>query len=69
MITVVLDDDPTGTQAVSDVTVVLEWDDPAVWEAGREGDRAVHGLTNSRAHDGAEAARLIGSAAAAARLR
>jgi uncharacterized protein YgbK (DUF1537 family) len=69
VITVVLDDDPTGTQAVSDVTVVLDWADPAVWEAVREGDRAVHVLTNSRAHDGAEAGRLVASAATAARLR
>ena len=69
MITVVLDDDPTGTQAVSDVTVVLDWSDPAVWETVREGDRAVHVLTNSRAYGGLEAGRLVGSAASAARLR
>ena len=31
MITVVLDDDPTGTQAMSDVSVVLDWSDAAVW--------------------------------------
>ncbi len=69
MITVVLDDDPTGTQAMSDVSVVLDWIDPAIWEAVRPGDRAVHVLTNSRAHDGAQAARLVASAAASARLR
>jgi len=69
VITVVLDDDPTGTQAMSDLTVVLDWSDPAVWETVREGDRAVHVLTNSRAYGGLEAGRLVGSAAAAARLR
>ncbi|MDX6526022.1 MAG: hypothetical protein QOI43_1533 [Gaiellales bacterium] len=69
MITVVLDDDPTGTQAVRDVTVVLDWSDPAVWETVREGDRAVHVLTNSRAYGGVEAGRLVGSAATAARLQ
>jgi uncharacterized protein YgbK (DUF1537 family) len=69
VITVVLDDDPTGTQAVCDLTVVLDWSDPSVWETVREGDRAVHVLTNSRAYGGAEAGTLVGSAAAAARLR
>ena len=69
MITVVLDDDPTGTQAVSDVTVVLDWSDPGVWTAVQPGDRAVHVLTNGRAHSGAEAGELVASAAAAARVR
>ena len=69
MITVVLDDDPTGTQAVSDVSVVLDWSDPGVWTAVEPGDRAVHVLTNSRAHAGGEAAELVASAAAAARSR
>jgi hypothetical protein len=67
VITVVLDDDPTGTQAMSDVSVVLDWLDPGVWEAVRPDDRAVHVLTNSRAHDGSQAARLTASAALAAR--
>jgi uncharacterized protein YgbK (DUF1537 family) len=69
VITVVLDDDPTGTQAVGDVTVVLDWADPDVWRAVRRSDRAVHVLTNSRAHAGAEAGRLVASAATAARVR
>ena len=68
VITVVLDDDPTGTQAVSDVLVVLDWSDPGVWDGVRAGERAVHMLTNSRAHTGAEAGELVASAAAAARL-
>ncbi len=67
MITVVLDDDPTGTQAVSDVSVVLDWSDPAVWSAVESGDPAVHVLTNARAHSGAEAGELVAAAAAAAR--
>ena len=67
MITLVLDDDPTGTQAMRDVTVILDWSDPEVWNAVKASDRAVHVLTNSRAHTGAEAGRLVGSAATAAR--
>jgi uncharacterized protein YgbK (DUF1537 family) len=69
VITVVLDDDPTGTQGVRDVTVVLDWSDPSVWRALRPGDRAVHVLTNARAYAGAEAGRLVASAAAAARAQ
>jgi len=69
VITVVLDDDPTGTQAVTDVAVVLDWSDPGVWTAVEPGDRAVHVLTNARAHSGAEAAELVASAATAARSR
>ena len=67
MITVVLDDDPTGTQAMSDVSVVLDWSDASVWECVQSGDRAVHVLTNSRAHSPEEARGLIASAARAAR--
>ena len=69
MITVVLDDDPTGTQATADVSVVLDWSDAEVWRAVSAGDRAVHVLTNSRAYDGAQAGRLVASAAVAARAR
>jgi uncharacterized protein YgbK (DUF1537 family) len=69
VITVVLDDDPTGTQAVSDVAVVLDWSDSGVWSAVEPRDRAVHVLTNARAHSGGEAAELVASAAAAARSR
>ena len=69
MITVVLDDDPTGTQAVADVPVVLDWTSAGAWDGVLADDRAVHVLTNSRAHDAPEAAQLVGSAAAAARER
>jgi uncharacterized protein YgbK (DUF1537 family) len=47
---VVLDDDPTGTQAVANVPVLLEWDAPLLSKVAREGARALHLLTNSRAH-------------------
>jgi len=67
MITAVLDDDPTGTQAMADVPIVLDWADGAVVAAVREGDRSVHLLTNSRAHPAAAAAALTASAARAAR--
>jgi hypothetical protein len=69
VITVVLDDDPTGTQAMSDVSVILDWIDPDAWDAVHTGDRAVHVLTNSRAYDAAQAARLVASAAASARSK
>ena len=67
MITVVLDDDPTGTQAMAEVSVVLDWSERDVWRAVQPGDRAVHVLTNSRAYGADEAGRLVASAAAAAR--
>ena len=69
MITVVLDDDPTGTQAMHDVAVVLDWSQPEVWDALKASDRAVHLLTNSRAHDPSGAAALVSSAAAAGRAQ
>jgi uncharacterized protein YgbK (DUF1537 family) len=69
LITVVLDDDPTGTQAVADVPVVLDWDDDLAWDELREDDKAVHVLTNSRAYDTGDAARLVEAAASAAHMR
>lgn len=69
MITAILDDDPTGTQAMSGVSVILDWLEPKAWGAVQRGDTAVHLLTNSRAHDHQEAARLVRSAATAARAR
>ena len=69
MITVVLDDDPTGTQAMSDVSVVLDWSDADVWKCVEPGDCAVHALTNSRAHGAVEAGELVASAACAALTR
>ncbi len=67
MITAVLDDDPTGTQAMADVPIVLDWSDGAVAAAVRPGDPSVHLLTNVRAHTPAEAGAITASAAAAAR--
>jgi uncharacterized protein YgbK (DUF1537 family) len=67
MITAVLDDDPTGTQAMADVPIVLDWADDAVATAVREDDPSVHLLTNSRAHPPAAAAAVTASAARAAR--
>jgi uncharacterized protein YgbK (DUF1537 family) len=69
VITVVLDDDPTGTQAMSDVSVVLDGSDARAWSCVRAEDRAVHVLTNSRAHAREDAGALIASAAAAARAQ
>ena len=54
---------------MADVPVILDWSALAAWAAVRSSDRAVHLLTNSRAHDGREAARLVRSAAQAARER
>jgi uncharacterized protein YgbK (DUF1537 family) len=69
VITAILDDDPTGTQAMSAVSVILDWDDPEAWQAVEPEDRAVHLLTNSRAYDASEAAALVRAAAGAARAR
>lgn len=67
MITAILDDDPTGTQSMGDVSVILDWDDSGAWRSVQPEDRAVHLLTNSRAYDSAEAAALVAAAAVAAR--
>jgi uncharacterized protein YgbK (DUF1537 family) len=48
MSTIVLDDDPTGTQSVSGVQVLLEWDAASIVAAIRA-DGAVYLQTNSRA--------------------
>jgi uncharacterized protein YgbK (DUF1537 family) len=45
---VVLDDDPTGTQTVHDVTVITRWDVPTLVELFRKTDRVFYILTNSR---------------------
>jgi uncharacterized protein YgbK (DUF1537 family) len=45
---VVLDDDPTGTQAVANVPVLLDWDADLVTRVAR-GRPSLHLLTNSRA--------------------
>jgi uncharacterized protein YgbK (DUF1537 family) len=63
---VVLDDDPTGTQAVTNVPVLLECDADLVSRAAGSGSPALHVLTNSRAYPPETARRLIGDAARAA---
>ena len=65
MITVVLDDDPTGTQAVADVPVG-RWTGTSAgaWDAVLADDRAVHvlnELTRARRFQGRTAGRLRGS--------
>jgi uncharacterized protein YgbK (DUF1537 family) len=45
---IVLDDDPTGTQAVAETPVLLEWDEERLAAAAAHAP-AVHLLTNSRA--------------------
>jgi uncharacterized protein YgbK (DUF1537 family) len=45
---VVLDDDPTGTQTVRDVTVLTRWDVPSLCEVFQEPEPIVYILTNSR---------------------
>ena len=52
---VVLDDDPTGTQTVYDITVLTRWDVPALASALAEPDPIVFILTNSRRFPLAEA--------------
>jgi uncharacterized protein YgbK (DUF1537 family) len=46
---VVLDDDPTGAQAVTGVPVVLEWTPAVLREAAAGGVPAMHVITNHRA--------------------
>ena len=59
MKTIVLDDDPTGTQSASGVTVLLESDADLLTEALRHAD-SVYVQTNSRALDEAAAVALAG---------
>nr|WP_179756396.1 four-carbon acid sugar kinase family protein [Kineococcus aurantiacus] len=72
MKTVVLDDDPTGTQSATGVRVLLAWDRDVLERTLREVD-SVYVQTNSRALDEAAAVALVTSVrddalAAAARL-
>lgn len=46
---VVLDDDPTGVQEMTEVPVLLDWDAALVAETAAAFPRAVHLLTNARA--------------------
>lgn len=66
MKTVVLDDDPTGTQSASGVTVLLEYDADLIRDALRRGD-SVYVQTNSRAIDEAAAVALVSDVRDAAR--
>ncbi len=61
---VVLDDDPTGAQAVRDVPVLFDASPDGLRAAA--GERAVHVLTNTRALAAAEAYAVTRAAAAAA---
>lgn len=62
---VFLDDDPTGTQAVADVPVLLQWGEPLLARVIASGARSVHVLTNSRALTAPRAERLVHDAARA----
>lgn len=56
---VVLDDDPTGAQTLSDVTVLTDWRPDNLLHAFRNANDLFYVLTNTRAHSPAEA-RAIG---------
>jgi uncharacterized protein YgbK (DUF1537 family) len=62
---VVLDDDPTGTQAVAGVPVVLAWDPAVIRAAAATSSTAIHLLTNSRAYPPEQAYELVRAASAA----
>jgi uncharacterized protein YgbK (DUF1537 family) len=68
---VVLDDDPTGTQSVSDLPVLTQWEIEDFTWALHQGKPAVYVLTNTRSLDPAEAAarneEIVRNALAAAR--
>ena len=60
---VVLDDDPTGTQTVHDVRVLMDWSPAALQSIMSVGDRVFYLSTNSRSLDSihaAEQAEMIG---------
>ncbi len=63
---VVLDDDPTGTQAVREVPVLLSWDERRLRRAAALGRPAIHLMTNIRAVPASEAYAITLSAARAA---
>ncbi len=52
---VVLDDDPTGTQSVADLPVLMDWTVESLTWALRRGTAAVYVMTNSRSLPPAEA--------------
>jgi len=55
-VVVVLDDDPTGTQSVSDLPVLTQWEVADFHWALDQGASAIYVLTNTRSLDPAEAA-------------
>ena len=63
---VVLDDDPTGTQAMANVPVLLAWDEALVAKTAVSGPSAMHLLTNSRAWPPEEARKIVLDAASTA---
>ena len=64
---VALDDDPTGTQALCDVPVFLEWDDPRQLAAALAPGGTIDLMTNTRAMAPAAAEEVTRVAAAAGR--
>lgn len=56
---VVLDDDPTGTQCVADIDVLLRPDPARLTGFLRGPDRALYVLTNTRALEAAQAAAMV----------
>lgn len=64
---VVLDDDPTGTQAAAGVPVVLRWSADELRRAAAACPPAVYVLTNTRAQSPEQAAATVTAAATAAR--
>ncbi|HEX7537347.1 MAG TPA: four-carbon acid sugar kinase family protein [Dermatophilaceae bacterium] len=66
---VVLDDDPTGTQSVADLPVLMNWSPSSMEWALRQGKPAVYVMTNSRSlapTDAEERNRQVASSAFAA---
>ena len=66
---VVLDDDPTGTQSVADLPVLMSWSPGSLEWALRQGKPAVYVMTNSRSlapQDAAERNRQVARSAFAA---
>lgn len=63
---VVLDDDPTGTQSIADIPVILAWAESDLRWAMETGKPAVYVMTNSRSLDPAQAEQINRDVAAAA---
>lgn len=63
---VVLDDDPTGAQAMSGVPMLFEWESGELQAAARSGSAAIHLLTNTRAYSAERAYAVTHSGAIAA---